>query len=48
MRWIHAGVGGLVFATIALVAVTAVQSALGMPSVFMHQSICWNRPVQEP
>ena len=38
MRWIRAGVVGLVFATIALVAVSAVQSALGMASVFTQQS----------
>jgi hypothetical protein len=37
MRWIRAGVVGLVFATIALVAVSAVQSALGMASVFSRQ-----------
>ena len=34
MRWIRAGVVGLVFATIALVAVSAVQTALGLASVF--------------
>jgi hypothetical protein len=38
MRWIRAGVIGLVFATIALVAVSAVQTALGLASVFTEQS----------
>ena len=37
MRWIRAGVVGLVFATIALVAVSAVQSELGMASVFTQR-----------
>lgn len=37
MRWIRAVVVGLVVATISLVAVSAVQSALGMASVFSQK-----------
>jgi len=34
MRWLRAAVVGLVFAVIGLVAVVAVQAALGMSTVF--------------